>query len=71
MLTVDDIARTLAVSVWTARRRAAAWFERQRDPRVPRVERRRTGGRGRPRYAVDAASFARWRSGGADLAAVA
>lgn len=68
MLTVDDIARTLAVTVWTARRRAAAWLARQHDPRVPRVGRLRTGRRGRPRYTVDAASFERWRSG---LAAVA
>jgi len=60
MLTVDDIARTLSVSVWTARRYAAAWAELQHDGRVPRVARLRTGRRGRPRYGVDRESFARW-----------
>lgn len=60
MLTVDDIARRLDVSVWTARRYAAAWFERQHDLRVPRVRRERTGRRGRPFYAVDPATFEQW-----------
>lgn len=60
MLTVDDIAARLGASVWTARRFAAAWLDRQHDPRVPRVERQRTGRRGRPRYAVDRDSFERW-----------
>lgn len=60
MLTVDDIARMLSVSVWTARRYASAWADLQHDQRVPRVERLRTGRRGRPRYGVDRESFARW-----------
>ncbi len=64
MLTVVDIAAVLDTSVWTARRRAAAWAARQQDPRVPRVERARTGRRGRPAYRVDRASFERWRAGG-------
>lgn len=60
MLTVDDIAQKLSVSVWTARRYASAWSELQDDNRIPRVSLLRTGRRGRPRYGVDAASFARW-----------
>lgn len=60
MLTVDTIAARMSVSVWTARRFAAAWFGRQHDPRVPRVERRRLARTGRPRYLVDAESFERW-----------
>lgn len=60
MLTIDDIAERMCVSQRTAHRFVAAWFERQHDPRVPRVGRRRLARTGRPRYVVDAASFERW-----------
>jgi hypothetical protein len=60
MLTVDDIAARLRCSVRTGRRYAEAWLARQRDLRVPRVEQRRSGRRGRPAYVIDRDSFERW-----------
>ena len=60
MLTDEDIARALRCSSRTARRRLGAWAALQHDARVPRVEQRRTGRRGRPAYVVDSASFRRW-----------
>lgn len=60
MLTVEDIADRLRWSQRTAQRFALGWYERQHDPRVPRVTLRRTGRRGRPGYAIDAESFERW-----------
>ena len=60
MLTVDDIAERMCVSQRTAHRLAAAWCERQHDPRVPRVSRVRLARTGRPRYVVDRDSFERW-----------
>lgn len=60
MLTVDHIALRMEWSVRTARRYVAAWAERQRDPRIPRVRSLHTGRRGRPRYVVDPQSFERW-----------
>lgn len=60
MLTADDIAARLRCSSRTGRRYAEAWLARQRDLRVPRVERFRSGRRGRPRYLIDRDSFERW-----------
>lgn len=60
MLTADDIAARLRCSSRTGRRYAEAWLARQRDLRVPRVQRFRSGRRGRPRYLIDRDSFERW-----------
>jgi len=62
-MTDDDIAERLQRSARTARRYLAAWAARAGDPRVPRVELRHTGRRGRPAYVVDARDFGRWAAG--------
>ncbi len=59
-LTVEGVAERLRCCVRLAREYASTWEGRQHDPRVPRVERRRTAATGRPRYVIDAASFERW-----------
>jgi len=59
-MTVEEVAARLGYDPRTARRYASTWEGRQHDPRVPRVERRRTAATGRPRYVIDAASFERW-----------
>lgn len=63
-MTADDLARRLDVSTATAKRQLAEWEALQAtDPTVPRVTRVRSGGRGRPAYRIDAASFERWLLG--------
>lgn len=57
------LAERMRCSVWTARRTLAVWFAQRGSDRVPHVELRRSGGRGRPAYRVDPESYALWRRG--------
>lgn len=60
-LTVEDIALRLRCHVRTARRWCDAWIGAQARAGVPRVELRRSGRRGRPRYVIEGASFELWQ----------
>lgn len=59
-LRVPDIARAAGWSERTTYRYVEAWALAEGRADVPRVERRHTGRRGRPAWAVDALSFFRW-----------
>ncbi len=61
-MTVEEVGARLGWCDRKARERVRVWFERQRDPAVPRVTKPRRACRGRRRYAVDEASFEAWRA---------
>lgn len=59
-MTLSDVATHLGVSYRTAARYVERWASMQGAANIPRVERVRTGGRGRPAYSVDTASLRAW-----------
>ncbi len=84
MLKVRHVARRTKQCARTASTVVAAWFHaweahRQRvakgepsaAPRVPETWKQRTGGRGRPSYAVDEKGFEAWVRNGVPANAVA
>lgn len=59
-MNLRDVATHLGVSYQTAARYVARWAAMQGAANIPRVERIRTGSRGRPAYSVDTGSLRAW-----------